>query len=163
MSKDQLVHGVWRTHRRGFNLGAAGVEPLYATLELWLSKGISFVCDHTFVRGVSEPGVSARLAPHAVLVNIHCRSVDAPKRWEQRMRREPLCGEKRLDSLRPAINKLQDELFEPLDFGCPTILVDTHDGYNPSLTKIVDRIDQLYGRPTIHEIDSPILPEAGTN
>jgi hypothetical protein len=153
VSKDLLVHGVWRTHRRGFNIGAPGVEPFYATMELWLSNGISFVCDQTFVRGVSEPDVAARLAPHAVLVNVHCRSADAPSRWERRMRTGPLCGEKRLDSLRPTISKLQDELSEPLDFGCPTILVDTYDGYNPQFGHIVDRIDQLYGRPTMHDID----------
>jgi len=65
----------------------------------------------------------------------------------------PLCGEKRLDSLRPTISKLQDELFEPLDFRCHTIVVDTYDDYNPQIDEIVDRIDRLYGRPTIHDMD----------
>jgi hypothetical protein len=158
LSKDQLVHGVWRTHRRGFNLGAAGVEPFYTTMELWLSNGISFVADQTFVRGVSEPEVAARLAPRALLVNVHCRSVDAPTRWERRMRVGSLCGEQRLDSLRPAVHSLQDELFEPLDFRCPTVLVDTSDGFIPDLEQIVGRIDALYGRPTIHDLDMPREP-----
>jgi hypothetical protein len=65
----------------------------------------------------------------------------------------PLCGDQRLDSLRPTINTLQEDLFEPLDFGCPTIVVDTYNGCSPQKDAIVDRIDRLYGRPTIHDID----------
>jgi hypothetical protein len=128
-------------------------------MELWLSHGISFVAEQSFFRGVSEPDVAGRLAAHAVLVNVHCRSADALARWERRMRMGPLCGDKRLDSLRPLVSKLQDELFEPLDFGCPTILVDTSDGHSPDVNEIVSRIDGLYGRPMIHDLDKPAPPE----
>jgi len=71
------------------------------------------------------------------------------------MRMGPLCGEIRLDLLRPLVSKLQNELFEPLDFGCQTILVDTFDGYSPDIDVIVSRVDGVYGRPVIHDLDQP--------
>ena len=38
LNKDDLVHGVWRTKLRAFELGLAGVELFYLTMELWLSR-----------------------------------------------------------------------------------------------------------------------------
>jgi len=159
LHKDDLVHGVWRTLGRGTELGARGVELFYATMELWLNLGVSFVADHTFYRGVSEPDVAARLAPLAELVAVHCRSTDAPERFERRMLTDPLCGEQRIDKLRPLAARLQQELTEPLDFQCPTIGVNTLHGYDPALDVIVAEIDRLYGRPTIHDLDRP--PDGG--
>jgi predicted kinase len=153
--KDSLVHGVWRTQGRAFELGAAGVEPFYATMELWLAQGASFVADQTFRRGVSEPDVARRLAPRAFLVNVHCRSTMAVQRFEARMRADPLCGEARLRSLLPLVATLQSDLTEPLAFGCPCIVVDTDAGYDPTVQDVVDRIDAAYGRPPLHDLDRP--------
>ena len=70
LNKDDLVHGVWRTHRRAFELGLDGIELFYATMEFWLSRSISFIADNTFVRGVSEPDVAARLGVSTRLVRL---------------------------------------------------------------------------------------------
>jgi hypothetical protein len=154
LNKDDLVHGVWRTRRRAFELGLDGAELLYATMELWLTRGVSFIADHTFPRGVAEPDVAARLAPGATLVHIYCQAVDAPSRWEQRMRSEPLCGEQRLDALRPVVLRLQAELSDPLELGCPTIVVDTTDGYRPGVDRMISQINELHGPATVHDLDT---------
>ena len=85
--KDELVHGMWRTRDRALDLGAAGVEPFYKTMELWADLGISFVAEQTFFRGVSEPDVARRLSPRCDLVNVHCRSGHTVARFEGRMPR----------------------------------------------------------------------------
>ena len=155
LNKDALVHGVWRTQRRAFELGLAGVEHFYVTMELWLARGISFVADQTFIREVSEPDVAVRVGPLCTLVNVHCFSPDAPERWERRMRSGELCGDRRLAKLRPMVRTMQRELSEPLDFGCPTVVVNTANGYRPGLNHIVDTINRVYGCPSVHDLDRP--------
>ena len=158
LNKDSLVHGVWRTQRRAFELGVVGVELFYATMEFWLSKGVSFVVDQTFVRGVSEPDVGSRIKPRCELVNVHCYSPDATERWERRMLSGQLCGQQRLAKLHPMVERLQQELSDPLDFGCLTIVVSTADSYRPSLREITLAINDNYGYPTVHELDKPAAP-----
>jgi len=74
------------------------------------------------------------------------------------MRQDPLCGENRLTTLTPLVNRLNEELGEPLDFGCPAFIVDTDDGYRPSLEVLVAQIDSIYGRPLIHDLD--LVPQS---
>jgi hypothetical protein len=153
--KDDLVHGIWRTRDRALDLGAAGVEPFYRTMELWAELGVSFVAEQTFFRGVSEPDVARRLANRSTLVNVHCRSRHAVDRFERRMRDDPLCGEARLEKLLPLAQKLQSDLYEPLSMDCPLIVVDTDDGYTPPLQRVIDQIDEIYSRPRMHDLDRP--------
>lgn len=155
LHNDALDHGAWRTRDRAMKLGPSGVEPFYHSMELWLEYGISFVAERTFHPGVSEPDVARRLGPFATLVQVHCRSSQSSRRWELRMRQDPLCGENRLNTLIPLVNRLNEELAEPLDFGCPVFIVDTDDGYRPSLALevLVSQIDSIYSRPLIHDLD----------
>ena len=152
---DGLFHGRWRTLGRGMELGAWHVEPFYGSMELWAEAGISFISEQTWRPGISEPDVITRLAPLCTLVHVHCRSRNSPERWEQRMRDDPLCGTTRLSKLTPTIRQLSEDLMEPLDFGCPAIVVDTDDGYQPALASIVTEIDAAYSRPIFHELDPP--------
>ena len=69
------------------------------------------------------------------------------------MRRDPLCGENRLNKLQPLVARLNEELREPLDFGCPVLVVDTDDGYRPSLEDLAAKIDSIYSRPLVHDLD----------
>ena len=69
------------------------------------------------------------------------------------MRQDPLCGETRLKKLIPLVNSLNDELADPLDFGCPVLIVDTDDEYSPALEILVSQIDSIYSRPLIHDLD----------
>jgi hypothetical protein len=122
-------------------------------MELWIEAGISFVAEQTFYPDVSESDVERRLASRSTLVNVHCRSAHSFERWEQRMRNDPLCGGTRLQKLIPVVERLASQLQEPLDFGCPSVVVNTDDGYQPTLDAIVTRIDHLYSRPDIHDLD----------
>jgi len=69
------------------------------------------------------------------------------------MRNDPLCGEMRLKKLIPVVEQLTSDLNEPLDFGCPSVVVNTDDGYQPTLETIIAQIDDLYSRPDIHDLD----------
>ena len=153
LHKDRLVHGRWRTLDRATELGESGVEPFFRSMELWIEAGISFLAEQTFYAGVSESDVTRRLAPRCNLVNVHCRSVHSFERWEQRMRNDPLCGEMRLQKLIPVVERLTSELNEPLDFGCPSVVVNTDEGYQPTLEVITAQIDDLYSRPDFHDLD----------
>ena len=153
LHNDALCHGIWRTRERAMELGPSSVEPFYRSMGLWLESGISFVAERTFFPGVSEPDVAGRLRPFATLVHVHCRSTQSSRRWALRMRQDPLCGENRLNTLTPLVNRLNEELAEPLDFGCPVFIVDTDDGYDPSLEILVAEIDSIYSRPRTHDLD----------
>ncbi len=153
LHKDQLVHGRWRTLDQATELGVGGVELFYRSMELWLELGVSFVAEQTWYRGVSEPDVRARLAPHATLVQVHCHSAHASERWRQRMEADPLCGPNRLGKLLPLIERLDHELADPLDFDCPVIAVRTDDGCDPPLETVTSTIDALYSRPQVHDLD----------
>jgi hypothetical protein len=153
LHKDRLVHGRWRTLDKATELGEAGVEPFFRSMELWIEAGISFVAEQTFYPDISESDVRRRLAPRSALVNVHCWSVHSFERWEQRMRNDPLCGEMRLKKLIPVVEQLTSDLNETLDFGCPSVVVNTDDGYQPTLETIIAQIDDLYSRPDIHDLD----------
>ena len=151
LHKDRLVHGRCRTLDRATELGESGVEPFFRSRELW-KAGISFA-EQTYYPGVSESDVAIRLAPRSTLVNVHCRSAHSFERWEQRMRNDPLCGEMRLTKLIPVVARLNSDLYEPLDLGCPRIVVNTDLGYQPTLETVIAQIDDLYSRPDIHDLD----------
>lgn len=80
--------------------------------------GNQICCGADLYPQVSEREVQDRLAPLSELVQVHCRSVDSFGRWEKRMRSDPLCGSARLNSLVPVAERLNSELFEPLNFDC---------------------------------------------
>jgi hypothetical protein len=153
LHKDRLVHGRWRTLDRATELGESQIEPFFRSMELWIETGISFVAEQTFYPEVSESDVATRFAPWSSLVNVHCRSVHSFERWEQRMRNDPLCGEKRLKKLVPVVKRLNWELREPLDFDCPSIVVNTDNGYQPTMEAVIAQIDDLYSRPGTHALD----------
>lgn len=153
LHKDRLVHGRWRTLNRAAELGAAGVEPFFRTMELWIDAGISFVAEQTFYPEVSESDVAKRLGPWSTLVNVHCRSAYSFERWKRRMQNDPLCGDVRLQKLIPVVERLNSQLHEPLNFDCPSLVLNTDNGYQPTLEEIITRIDDLYSRPDVHDLD----------
>jgi hypothetical protein len=52
----------------------------------------------------------------------------------------------------PIVKRLNSELYEPLDFDCPSVVVNTDDGYQRTLEEVIARIDDLYSRPDIHDL-----------
>jgi len=61
----------------------------------------------------------------------------------------------RLKNPVPVVERLNSELYEPLDFDSPTVVASTHNGHQPTLKAVIAQIDDLYSRPDIHNLDSP--------
>ena len=159
VDKDRLREGALLTLGTGdIDQAPFGPELFYATIESFVAAGISLIGDMTLVRGVSEPDVAARIAPNAVLVNVHCRTPDAVARFETRMRVDPLNAH-RVDSLVPYVEELNAQLYEPLDLGCPRIIVDTTDGFAPGIEEIAAEISVQY--VTSREPSAPNDPSRG--
>ena len=51
------------------------------------------------------------------------------------------------------VEQLNCDLQNPLNFDCPSIVVNTDNGYQPALEAIIAQIDSLYSRPSIHDLD----------
>jgi hypothetical protein len=69
------------------------------------------------------------------------------------MSTDPLCGEARMRALAPLVKRLESELRQPLDFGGRVLVVNTDDGYHPSLNELAAKIDRVYSRPRLHGLD----------
>jgi hypothetical protein len=83
-------------------------------------------------------------------------TVAAGTRWSaSRAARATTRCAARNGTLLPLAEALQSELRQPLDLGCPLIVVDTDDGYEPPLETITRQIDAVDSRQQIHELDGP--------
>ena len=61
------------------------------------------------------------------------------------MRAQPLCGEQRpAEATSRRVNQQEAEPAEPLELSCHTIVVDTDDGYAPTLDAVTAEIDATY-------------------
>lgn len=148
VSKDRIRQGTLWTLGVD-DMGAAPLGPplWYSILEAHVSIGVSVIGDMTLFRGVSEPDVQSRLAPHADVLCIHCRTPEAMPRFVARSRADFVHRghfEAGLDTIR----ELQAELHEPLDLGCPTLAVDTTVGYDPTIEEIVAFVAGSEDAPT---------------
>jgi hypothetical protein len=59
----------------------------------------------------------------------------------------------------PVVERLIAGLDEPLEFCCPTVVVNTDNGYQPTLEAVISQIDTLYSRQDVHDLDRPSLRE----
>ena len=73
------------------------------------------------------------------------------------MRSGQLSGDRRLAKLATLVKRLQQELAEPLDFGCPTMVVSTLNGHRPTVNDIAAIINETTAT-TIHELDKVASP-----
>lgn len=137
VSKDRLRQGtLWTLGSDDLADAPPGPPLWYAVLESHLELGISVIGDMALFPGLSEEDVVARLAPLANLVAVHCQSSAALGRFEARTRRDPVHAAY-VDGLMPEASRLCEETFEPHRLGCPTLVVDTTDGYEPGIEEIV--------------------------
>ena len=111
----------------------------YPTLESLLDLGVSVIADMTLFPGVSEPDVRSRLAPKAYLFCVHCLCSKPSTRWLSKLEGHPLRADGSGELL-PIVLALQESLAEPMDLGCRTLVVDTEDGYEPSIDGIEEEI-----------------------
>jgi AAA domain len=145
VDKDRLREGaLWTMGITDIDEAPFGPELFFATIETLLALRISLVGDMTLFRGLSEPDIAARIAPNAELVNVHCRTPEAAARFEARMRADPI-NRHRVDALLPTVVQLQHDMHEPLDLGCPRIVVDTTNGCDPTIDEVVTEIRHRHG------------------
>jgi DNA polymerase III delta prime subunit len=111
----------------------------YPALESLLDLGVSVIGDMTLFPGVSEPDVRSRLAPKAYLFCVHCRCSKPSTRWLSKQQGHPFRAGSSVELL-PTVLALQESLTEPMDLGCRTLVVDTEDGYDPSIDGIEEEI-----------------------
>lgn len=142
--KDRLREGaLWTCGTDDLDEVPAGPPIFYRTIETLLACGVSLIGDMTLYADTSRPDIATRVAPHAKLVNVHCRTSVAVDRFVARMRADPL-NQHRVNAVTPNGLRLQAQVFEPLDLGCPCILVDTTDGYVPPIDDVATEIARHY-------------------
>lgn len=111
----------------------------YSALESFLGLGLSVIGDMTLFPGVSEADVKSHLAPRAELICVHCRCADPAKRWQEKLDADRLRRNRILELL-PVVLELQSTLVEPIELDCPTLIVDTTNGYQPSVAMLEGRL-----------------------
>jgi DNA polymerase III delta prime subunit len=111
----------------------------YSALESLLDLGVSVIGDMTLFPGVSEPDVRRRLAPRAHLFCVHCLCSKPSARWLSKLQGHPFRADGSAELL-PTVLALQESLAEPMDLGCRTLVVDTEDGYKPSIDGIEEEV-----------------------
>lgn len=140
VSKDRLREGtLWSLGTRDLDLAPVGPPLWYDAMEAHLRLGVSIVGDMALFAGVSEPDIKSRLAPLSNLFNVHCRTSESSERLVKRASTDPL-HRARVEWLRSQLPSVNISSYEPLDLGCPAVLVDTTDGYNPPVESVVDAI-----------------------
>lgn len=147
MSVDLMQNGVWianKDHSRKetlFNI----VIPAF---EYMSKQGVSFVTDHVLQKGVSEEHIIDKLRPLATVIYVHTQTADPIGRYIERTTNSTIASiaERRSGLLELAKQHQAnlDKTNEPLDLGLPTIVVNTDDGYEPSVEKILEFINSNY-------------------
>lgn len=136
IDKDILRSGArWTLDLPSLDGVPPGYQLFYDAIEALLGLGISLICDMTLFPEVSPPDVSARLAPRADLVCIHCYTPESVNRFISRGRRLGV-PDQEINDILPLVVELGSDLVEPLDLGCPTMTIDTTDGTDRYLDDI---------------------------
>ena len=116
-----------------------------------VATGLGAVAETNLHRGVSEPAVRD-LAQRAGVVLVHCTVARelSVRRFKERHERgeRNACFEdgQRLASLQERGDNESWEQAQPLDLPLPLLVVDTTDGYNPTLSQIVRFVAQGPGK-----------------
>ena len=120
-------------------LGRAAYAATFTLAAESLAAGRGVVLESNFRRGASEPEIAA-LGTGGDARLVHCAAPPdvVVRRYQSRF----AAGERHavhLDSERREglTEDLATGLFEPIELGCPTLVVDTTSGYRPSLEVIL--------------------------
>jgi predicted kinase len=105
-----------------------GVELFWTVTAHLAAAGCSVVADATLYRGQSEADVRRVLGPVADVRNVHCRTHLAFDRFVARG--HGAAADARVARNAPVVT-------DPLDLGVPLLEVDTTDGHDPALDRIV--------------------------
>jgi predicted kinase len=142
VAKDTLKESLWRLHGSDqLALASRTFEVMHQIAAEHLDRDVGLVLETPFIRGMSEPELLAYL-PKASAVDVHCTTPLAVERFVARAEspdRHPCHPD--LDRLAEVPAELWPERYGPLEVGVPRLVVDTTDGYEPSLDAIITWIE----------------------
>jgi predicted kinase len=140
--KEGLVHAEGEyTPTPGDALSYRTLETFFGVVRFLLDAGVTLVAEAAFQHHVWEPGLQPLLDRARVRI-VHCR-VDPAVAWERITRRADETPARRAvhgdyNLLEPFDSFKQTfESFEPIALSVPSIVVDTTDGYEPTVEEIV--------------------------
>lgn len=111
-------------------------------------KGISIVADQVLQKGVSEVDIIDKLRPYATIVNIHTMCTNPIERYIDRVESSNLPSvierQKHLLQLATRHKDNLDVTSQPLELSLPVLVVNTDDGYSPSLDEVLRFIRASY-------------------
>jgi len=141
IDRDFVANGLRLTVKLGGPASLAQRAPAAAwgTLEHLTAAGATVVFSGTMYRGEMEQSVR-RLRDFATVVNVHLSAPNATERWIAARRHEGVSEEVIEEILVGRIHKLGAAIADPVDYGCTRIDVETHDGYNPTVEVLLERI-----------------------
>jgi adenylate kinase family enzyme len=143
-----LIHGGVEFTKPGHDRKSA-IEMVFIPLIIDMAKkDITFVVDHVLQKQLAK-ATTDKLQSVANVVYVHVQSSDPIARYVGRVKASTV----------PDIVRRRDLLLEraewhknnldntaaPLNLGVPTMVVNTDDGYNPTLDKIIDFIKEYTG------------------
>ena len=127
LNRDLVRDGLWMTDGDDALVPTERAWHVWmAAVQLYLDAGVSLVIDQTFYRGRSDVTLRSELVPRSLAVNVHLVASNATERWCARIDREGRWGPDGA-AARAKVEEIQPLVRDPLDFGCPQIVVDTTD------------------------------------
>jgi predicted kinase len=158
INKDRLRQAtLWGLGVDDINQAPWGPGLWYPVMESLLGAQISVIGDMTLFPGICESDIAERLAPLAQLVQVFCRCEAPIERFVARSQADPL-HRRDTQALLPQVTELAAGLQEPLALGCPTFVVDTTDGYHPSIDDLVERLITGFAPHLRVLLEPPDLP-----
>lgn len=151
-----LIHGGVRLTNGGPNDRLKSLHESYVPILIDMAqKSISFVVDQVLQKDLSKADITDKLSPYASIVYIHTQTTNPIQRHLAR----ELARKDRGRVLTPDELKTRSEFHrqnlgntaEPVDIGIEPFIVDTTNGYSPSIEEIVDYIEQRYSKEGAHE------------
>lgn len=149
ISSDLIHGGVAFTrpdHDRNSTIHDVFVPYMIETAKL----GISFVVDHVLQKGLAKETIIGKLQEHANVVYIHTQATDPIARYKNNIEtNESIDVQSRRDYLLSRADHHAgnlDNTLNKISLDIPTLVVNTDDGYNPSLRDIVDFIKSQSSR-----------------
>lgn len=109
-------------------------------------RGISFVVDHVLQKDIAKGTIIEHLEDVANVIYVHTQSRDPIKRYVERIQKSELPDIiRRRELLLDRATYHRDNLANTahvIDLGIPTIVINTDNGYNPSLSELIAFINE---------------------
>jgi predicted kinase len=141
LNRDLVRDGLWMTDGDDVALTTDRAWRVWlSAVTLYVKNGVSLVLDQTFYRGLSDVTLRRELVPITWAVNVHLVASHATERWRTGLTGKD--GGAPTSSSDCKVEGIQPQVRDPLDFGCPQIVVDTTEPEVP-ITPLARRIWSL--------------------